>query len=393
MNSNTPDHNKSAPHKKSILAKPVLFVIDSFFPALGGAERQAIVLAKALNKKGVEVEFVSPLLEKELLIEDEVDGFRLTRIAYPRIKYLGAIMLMISFSYFIMRNRKKYAYVHVHITKLLAASLGILKPWHRLPVISKISGHAEFSGGVLDKRRKYNVVYRIMVYYIRKLDYIHAISEYTRKVLLDNGFSDHQIVQIPNAVEAAKYTTSDYSSDPHGILRVGFCGRVEKVKGLDVLVAAYNELEAHVSNNMQVLIAGDGRFIETIKNLVEASELTKNIKFLGRIDDVPAFLKQLDIYVQPSYAEGLSNALLEAMSVGLPVIASNISGNVDLVDDDVSGLLFEPGNSAALAEKLQELASDKARRITMGKKAREKILNHYSTDSVSERLIKLYLHE
>ena len=202
INTNTmtrSNQNQLLDKTKSIEAKkPVLFAVDSYFPTVAGAERQAMVLAKALKEQGVMVEFVAPRLREEPDRIEYVEGFKLTRIRFPRIRIIGAIWFMIGFSVFVIRNRHVYSCVHVHITKLLAASLGITKPLHRLKVVAKVSGHAEFTGGFLDQTNRFNFAYKIMRHYIKKLDHIQTISKYTRTVLLDNGFSNDQILQISN---------------------------------------------------------------------------------------------------------------------------------------------------------------------------------------------------
>ncbi|MCB1754538.1 MAG: glycosyltransferase family 4 protein [Gammaproteobacteria bacterium] len=383
--------NESAITDVVVPLKPVLFVVDSYFPAMAGAERQALVLARALRERGLKVEFVVPFLERWLPLEDEVEGFKIHRIDYPRIKFLGATLLMFNFSRYMMQHRHEYSYVHVHITKLLAACLGLLKPWLGLKVITKVSGHAEFTGGVLDKSKKYNPVYRLLGHYIHKLDYIHAISDYTREVLIDSGFDEQQILQIPNAVEIARFQNIVHpEKDDKQTIRIGFCGRVEKVKGLDVLMAACHKLDPAIRERITIVIAGNGRYLQQLKELVEQLGLNDNTEFLGVIDNVPEFLGGLDIYVQPSWAEGLSNSLLEAMSASLPVVASRISGNTDLVEDGKTGYLFDKGDSLQLAEKLDLLISDPAKRASMGSQAKDKIVGGYSTESVSQRLFELY---
>jgi len=373
--------------------KPVLFVVDSYFPAMGGAEQQALALAKALSEQGVKVEFVAPHLEKDDPLHDNIEGFKLTRISYPHIKFLGAILLMLSFSLFIIKNRSRYAYVHVHITKLLATSLGITKPLHGLKVISKISGHAEFTGGFLDLSKKYNIANMIMRFFIKKLDYIQTISDYTRTVLKDNGFSDKQIKCIPNSVKLSNYAKPDYHKEGHQLIRIGFCGRIEKVKGLELLFQAYKNLPSDLSETVEILIAGEGTHLDFLKQYVNDLGIADKVKFYGFLTNVPKFLKTVDIYVQPSYAEGLSNSVLEAMSAALPVVASRISGNVDLIVNNINGLLFSSGNIDELTQQLAQLIDNPNHRKVMGDKGRTKIKQGYSAQSVSEKLIELYFNE
>lgn len=371
-------------------ARPILFVVDSFLPGLGGAELQSVLLARALRKQGKEVHFVAPRLETNLPIHDEIEGFKLTRISYPRVKFLGAMLLMWQFSCYMLRHKDDYSFIHVHITKLLATCLGVVKPHLSAKVMTKISGHAEFTGGILDTSKKANPAYKVMSHYIRKLDYIQTISIYTREKLLSQGFREEQIMQIPNAVEVSSFTDPDCFTTEHDPLVIGFCGRIREVKGLELLIQALSSFDQKKTSKVVVKIAGDGNYRSAIEQLAVDLGVANKVEFLGVVKDVPNFLKGLDIYVQPSYAEGLSNSVLEAMSASLPVIASRISGNVDLVEHNATGYLFESGDSLELTQHLESLINSRQNRLRMGRKGKARVFDGYSAESVSGRLKELY---
>lgn len=370
--------------------RPVLFVVDSYLPGMGGAELQSVLLARTLRDEGIEVHFVAPRLEKSLPVDDEIEGFKLTRIDYPRVKFIGAMLLMWKFSRYMLRHRDDYSFIHVHITKLLATTLGIVKPYLSAKVMTKISGHAEFTGGILDTSKKANPIYKVMSHYIRKLDYIQTISNYTLEKLQSQGFHEEQIIQIPNAVEVSHFSEPDCFSVEHDPLVIGFCGRIREIKGLELLVQAISSFDEETAAGVVVVIAGDGRYRSTIERVTVEFGVADKFEFIGVVDDVPGFLKDLDIYVQPSYAEGLSNSVLEAMSASLPVIASRISGNVDLVEHDETGYLFDSGDSVELAVCLKSLIGNRQNRLKMGKKGRIRVLEGYSSESVSTKLKELY---
>ncbi len=370
--------------------RPILFVVDSYLPGMGGAELQSVLLARALRDQGMEIHFVVPRLEKGLPVDDDIEGFKLTRIDYPRVKYLGALLLLWQFSRYMLRHKDDYSFIHVHITKLLATSLGVIRPHLSAKVMTKISGHAEFTGGVLDTSKNANPAYRIMAHYIRKLDYVQTISIYTRERLLAQGFREEQIIQIPNAVEGSSYSDPDCFSDENEPLLIGFCGRIREIKGLELLVQAISSFDEETAARVEVRIAGDGRHRSMLEQYISNMGVCDKITLIGLVDDVPGFLKTLDIYVQPSYAEGLSNSVLEAMSASLPVVASRISGNVDLVDDEKNGYLFNSGDSVELAARLSLLINSRQKRLRMGKCGKARVIEGYSTESVSKRLKELY---
>ncbi len=383
--------SESSSARESSKGKPILFVVDSDFDSFGGAERQAIVLAKSLKQRGIEVEFVIPTPDSTLELQSQFEGFQLTRIKYKQIKYLGAVLLITAFAAYILKNQHRFAFIHVHITKLFAATLGLLKPWLNVPVITKISGHYEFTGGVLDYRRKFSPLIHALRYFVRKLDYVHSVSLFTREVLLKNGFTEQQIQQIPNAVDLGRFELPGKTEDK--FIDIGYCGRIEEVKGLEILFQAVAMIDEEMRRNVRIGIAGDGEHMEALKRLSDTLGLTDSIRFYGEIDDVPGFLAKLDIYVQPSYAEGLPNSVLEAMSSSLPVVASRISGNVDLVDNGVNGFLFRSGDVGEMSESLAQLIRDKSVRQRMGESGRSKMEEFYSTTSVSSKFVELYYRQ
>ena len=375
--------------------KPVLFVVDSDFESYkekdkvyGGAELQAMVLAKVLRDKGVKVEFLLPSSDPEYFSDVSHDGFTINRVVYKRVRFLGALFLTGKFAYWMLRNHKRYAVVHVHITNLMATTLGVLKPWLHPKLVTKISGHYEFTGGVLDGGRRFDPKIRLMRWFCRKIDFVHSVSAYTKQVLLERGFKEDQIADIPNAVDLSRF--KNRVRQDSNTVTIGYCGRIEAVKGLELLLEAVSRAGKTSPLTLKVSIVGVGDHMPALEKLVTRLALEEQVKFLGRTDQVPEFLDTLDIYCQPSHAEGLPNSVLEAMSDGLPVIASRISGNVDLVEDGITGYLFEKGNVEDLTEKLLALLESSEDRNRMGQRGRNRILAGFSTDAVAKQFIALY---
>ena len=137
---------------------------------------------------------------------------------------------------------------------------------------------------------------------------------------------------------------------------------------------------------------GEGPYEEKNKLTALRDELGLSglVRFAGKVSNVKEYYDISDIFVLPSISEGLSNALLEAMSSGMAVVASNVGGNKEIIEDKKNGLLFEVGDKQDLAEKLSVLCNDKSLREELGMNARNKILKDYSIDIVTEKYIRLY---
>ena len=121
------------------------------------------------------------------------------------------------------------------------------------------------------------------------------------------------------------------------------------------------------------LICGQGYLEEDLKTFCLELNLADKVKFLGYRTDVPEILQISDIYLFPSKREGLSVALMEAMATGLPCLVSDIRGNIDLIDQNKGGFIFQHGNETSILKSMQKLVSDSLMRERMGKYNLQKI--------------------
>jgi len=137
-------------------------------------------------------------------------------------------------------------------------------------------------------------------------------------------------------------------------------------------------------------VAGGGRARETLENRFKEAGLFDSVEFLGNIKDTHAFYKTLDAYIQPSYAEGLPNSVMEAMVAGLPVLVTDVGGNNDLVDDGVEGWLFEAGDAKALSALMQRCIDEPARLPELGLRGRQRMVDTYDFDSITGDLLEVY---
>lgn len=169
-------------------------------------------------------------------------------------------------------------------------------------------------------------------------------------------------------------------------LRVVFVGWLEKEKGVGELIAACGRLLNRYDFNLT--IAGDGRFASHARELASKHGLTPRVSFNGWVEpgDVPALLENADIFALPSYAEGLPNALIEAMAAGLPVIVTTV-GTVPLViSDGHNGLLVPPRDATAIECSLATLFADEELRRELGKNAHATAKELFSVEPAMRKL-------
>jgi len=390
MVSESPDSVAARPEAATPLR--ILFVVDGYYPATGGAEKQVRLLARAFADAGHSVRIVAPWLDRTLPRTDHVDGIPLTRLAYPRIKLLGAAMLCARYGFWLWARRGEFDAIHVHMAKNLAAVSGLLRPLLPATVTVKISGAWEFSGGVLDPELRARPVQRLYNWCLRRVDNMQCISEYTRFMLNDAGYPDERLLMVPNAVDLTRFSPRVVEARAPGTpTRVTYVGRIRPVKGVAVLVDAWSRVAtaAHV----RLTIAGDGADREALTKRAREAGLAESIEFLGEVSDVPAILAETDIYVQPSLQEGLPNSVLEAMAMGLPIVATRVSGNEDVVVHEENGLLVPAGDPEALAAALRRLVADPSLAARMGRRSRQMAEERFGLRAVMRRLEQAYRGE
>ncbi len=190
---------------------------------------------------------------------------------------------------------------------------------------------------------------------------------------------------IPTGIDPTPYTAEKKNSDN---ITVTYVGRLESVKGVDDFLAALAPL-VPLHPYLSVQVVG---WYKPGHPLVAQYE--DRVKFVGRRDDIPKVLEGTDIFVLPSYSEGLSNALMEAMASGCACVATAVGGNNFLMDHGRAGLLFFPGDRKVLAVQVEHLLADRALRTKLSHAARKRIEEHFSWTHVSgeyERLFQQFL--
>ena len=299
---------------------------------------------------------------------------------------------MMKFFFWLLWHRKEYDAIHVHMVKNFATGMGFAKPLLRKKVMAaKVSGAWEFEGGVLDTALRHRFPWNVMNRYIRRLDYFQTISDFTKERLLEAGYPEHKIVSIRNGLPIAAFQAAKRSrAATHDVVTLGYAGRLEPVKGVDVLIAACGELKKRGIESFDLDIAGVGRQDKNLAEQATALGIQDKVRFLGGINDMPGFMADIDIYIQPSHQEGLPNSVMQAMAASLPVVGTAVSGNVDLIEPERNGFLSPAGDARAMADSLQRLIENAVLRDEFGRESFKAIQGSYALDTVLDQLTELY---
>jgi glycosyltransferase involved in cell wall biosynthesis len=222
----------------------------------------------------------------------------------------------------------------------------------------------------------------------RQADAVVSISEAITAELKQAGYESERIHDLPNGVPVpndAWQPRPDWRAAPHAV----FVGRLAAEKGLDTLVEAWAEVRKTHSGATLTLI-GEGPERPALESRVAALGLNGAVVLPGASANPNALLRAADLFVLPSREEGMSIALLEAMALGMPLVASSVPGNRRLVHDGVHGRLVAPNDSDALARAMIDLWANLDRAIAMGRAARDEVARGYSVEAVARRHMELF---
>lgn len=381
----------------SVETKPsVMMVLESMFPTKGGggAETQVRTLGRHLIAQGVPVSLLSPMVSYGSQVgDDNVDGIAVTRIAYPRLPGLGALIMLAKLAWLLFRLRNRYTIIHAHIAGNMAAVCCLMGWLLHKPVLVKLTGMTEMVGGILDPNPSPAV--RLRKRALRLATYYQATSSQIGRLMQECGFDARKVHLIPNAVDTQRFETVQRDESKRRELCgdrriVGiFVGRLESEKNLELMLDGWAQAFAKQQDAALVLV-GAGRLMDPLKAQAERLGIGSQVIFVGASDAVERYMALADFGLLTSNAEGLSNTLLEYMASGLPVIGSRISGTEDFVASGKTGWLFTAGDTHQFKDCLHAAAQARANLAELGQNARRHVVAQASIGAVVNRLLSLY---
>ncbi|MFN6486381.1 MULTISPECIES: glycosyltransferase family 4 protein [unclassified Nostoc] len=207
-----------------------------------------------------------------------------------------------------------------------------------------------------------------------------VLSDSWKKFYIENlGLKPEQVIVLPNPVKIPPQIPQRINSEQIFFL---FLGRIGERKGAFDLIKAFASIPVAQKSRAKLVMAGDGE-VEQARSLIPTLNLTNSITILDWVDQEKRddLLTKADVFVLPSYNEGLPMALLEAMSWGLAVITTGVGGIPEIVTQDQNGLLVNPGDIQQLSEAMQSLIANENLRISLGNNARLRVkhldINNY----------------
>lgn len=367
-----------------------ILILNSEYPPIGGGAGNASAhIARELARLGQQVTVLTSGFQDQPRDETR-DGVRIVRLPALRTKAdrsttTEQISFMLSSALLGLGwvRRVKPDIVLAFFGAPSGVAAWIWSSFFKLPYIVSLRGGDVPGFRPYDFSRQHRLLAPWLRQVWRRAAAVVANSEGLRQ--LGSAFEDRvEIKVIPNGVDLDKFQAPSRQWTP---VRMLFVGRIVYQKGLDLLLQALSGLG---DRNWQLDLVGDGPRLADLRQQARQLGLSGNVKFRGWLsrDQLPGALSTANLFVYPSRHEGMPNAVLEAMASGLPVLATRIAGNEELITEE-TGVLVPSNDVEALRSGLKALLPDAPRRERMGAAARKRAAAEYSWRRIAQAYLDL----
>ena len=240
---------------------------------------------------------------------------------------------------------------------------------------------------------------RLLRWSLAHADHLVAVSEFVARTLVDGGHRRDRVHVVLNAIDVDAWTPGagrdgvreELSIGPATTVVTTVC-RLFPEKGPGDLIEAVAELRT-TTPDVGLLVVGqalDPSYVVELERLTERLGMTDVVRFLGRRSDVPAVMAAAEIFAMPSHDEPFGLVFLEAMAMGLPVVALADGGTLEVVEDGKSGLLSTWKDIRTLTANLARLGDDPNERIAMGTYGRDQVIARFTVQRMAADVAALY---
>jgi len=381
------------------MMKRILIFAAYFYPHVGGYEKIVYELSRRLVQNGYEIDILTCNTEKVLAYE-ELDSMHIYRLpCWNALNSTYPIPKPCLTSFKILRRllRKNYDVIHTQTRFFITSFLGLIfAKLNRAPLMHTEYGarHSIISNKVIDLiSRAYD--HSIGALIVRAARRNIGVSEAACEFLKHLGATNIQLVHdgIDTTIFKKKEDTNyrQKAGISKDAIVITFVGRLIYAKGVQDLISAFSRIK-DTAPEVKLLIVGDGPYRAELENLAQQTDCHGSILFLGQRnqDEVIDVLSATDIFVNPSYSEGLPTSVMEAASISIPIIATDVGGTREIITTDKTGILIKAGDVGQLAEELCRLLANAELREKLGENARIFVERKFNWDKITGEYIKLY---
>lgn len=385
----------------------LLIVIGSLM--VGGTETFLVRLLSNLAQQGWDIEIFTLSYHPGVLASDlQKKGVRVTSIlnekdqnrlsGYPKLIERGNRIFLCLFRLIFKLRKEKNAILHLFLPE--AYVLGMIA-----------AQLARFPGPKIMSRRSLNYYQRKrpVVAWLEK--YLHqytsvVIGNSTRVIeqLHQEGIAKDKLKLIYNGLDTGHYQAQDISTlnelkkDMRETLGISeetlvfiIVANLIPYKGHSDLLKAFKNIKDKIPEPWKLICVGrDQGILESLKQLARDCQIDKNILWLGERKDVPKLLQSADVGILCSHEEGFSNAVLEAMAFGLPIVVTDVGGNAEAVLHNTVGYVVPPKDPKALGDALLKLALNKDQMKLFGKNAKQRVKEHFTLEKCVFEHVEVY---
>lgn len=300
-------------------------------------------------------------------------------------KKLECELIEVKFDLESVKKVKRYLKEHsVDVINVNGINSGIFKRLLNINIPTVTTVH---SNAYIDRIEKSALVRKLFIllenHCLKHSDNIITVSNAIKDLLVNRGINSNKIVVVNNGIQPITYKKKQFDN---GKLKMCFIGRLEKVKGADILIDALGNLS---NGDWECDIYGDGSEINNLKNRAKKLGIFPKIEFMGFEDDVRKRLHSYDVLIQPSRYEAFSLSIIEAMNARTLVVCSDVGGMGAIVEDSVTGYKFPVGNINTLTDILNQLLYNKEVFLRITDNAYKLFLDNYTQDKMANKTLEI----
>jgi glycosyltransferase involved in cell wall biosynthesis len=352
---------------------------------IGGTERQVLNLVQGLDTSRFGVEVACLRRFGALLPEMEATGVPITEYKTTSLYNHVAVWNQMRFVHHL--RKRKVGIVHAY---------GFHSNVFAIPP-ARLAGAAAVLASIRDTGEHLTPMQRrVEKLFCRIADCVVTNAEAVRNRLTREGYNAEKIVVIHNGIELTRYARKPAELGLHRELGVpsntplvAVFARLNELKGIEYFLQAVAGLIGRF-NTVRFLIVGDGASRVELERYAAHLGLQQHVVFLGFRLDVPTLLSEISVSVLPTLSEGLSNSLLEAMAASVPVVATKVGGNSEVVQGGVTGILVPPRDADALARAIGQFLEQPSLAAKFGLAGRERVRKQFALERMTQATERLY---